>query len=447
MNWFGKNLLLILFLIAFTVGCKKDDPAENNTKVSLAITLTTTIASSIISTSATTGGNITSDGGSSILKRGVCWSMNTLPSYFDSHTSDSTGTGIFSSNLTGLNPNSTYYVRAYAINANDTAYGNQVSFTTTTAAILLSTNLVTNITATTAICGGNITSNGGSAITCRGLCWSTASNPTIADSHVFCGAGISNFQGNITGLTSATTYYVRAFAMNAVDTAYGPSVNFTTNAASAGGCGGQTIVTDVDGNIYNVITIGNQCWTKENLKTGHYKNGTAIPTGLTNTDWASTTSGAYAIYNNDLVNDSIYGKLYNYYTVIDPAGLCPANWHVPSESEWNSMAKYLEPTADTSCNYCSQSATLGGKLKETGTSHWATPNGSATNSSSFSALPSGWRSYNGNYLFIHLDGYFWNTTAFGPGSGYSRQFYYMDGSLQKYDAINTYGLSVRCVKD
>ena len=447
MNSIGKSLFSILFLIAVIIGCKKDDTSDSSTKVSSAIALTTTAASNITTTSATTGGNITSDGGSAITKRGVCWSMNTLPSYFDNHTSDSSGTGVFVSNLSGLSPSSTYYVRAYAINANDTAYGGSVSFTTAVAAIVLSTNAVTSITSTTAIGGGNITFDGGSAITSRGICWSTAANPTITNSHVFSGAGISTFQGNMTGLTASTTYNVRAFAINAVDTAYGLSVSFTTSAATVGGCGGQTVVTDVEGNVYDVITIGNQCWTKENLKTGHYRNGTAIPTGLNNTDWGATTSGAYAIYNNDPANDSIYGKLYNYYTVVDPAGLCPANWHVPSESEWNIMAKYLEPAADTSCNWCTQSATLGGKMKETGTAHWTSPNGSATNSSSFTVLPAGWRSYNGNYLFIHLDGYFWNTTAFGPGSSYSRQFYYMDGSLQKYDAINTYGLSVRCVKD
>jgi len=177
-------------------------------------TLTTEAVSDITETTATSGGNITDDGGSDITARGVCYSTSPNPTIDDNTTNDGTGTGTFTSNLTG---NTTYYVRAYATNSEGTAYGDEVQFTTlavTTTVPTLTTEAVSDITETTATTGGNITDDGGSDITARGVCYSTSPNPTIDDNTTNDGTGTGTFTSNLTGLTPNTTYYVRAYATN-----------------------------------------------------------------------------------------------------------------------------------------------------------------------------------------------------------------------------------------
>jgi len=195
--------------------------------------LTTTDASSITQTSAITGGSITDAGGGTITARGVCWSTSPNPTTTNSKTSDGTGLGTFSSYITGLTLNTTYYVRAYATNASGTAYGNQISFTTNPATLpVLTTAAINSITQTSAASGGTITDNGGAAITARGVCWSTAPNPTTADNYTSNGTGPGAYTSFISGLVLNTTYYVRAYAINVAGTAYGDELSFTTSPAT-----------------------------------------------------------------------------------------------------------------------------------------------------------------------------------------------------------------------
>ncbi len=153
---------------------------------------------------------------------------------------------------------------------------------------------------------------------------------------------------------------------------------------SVTGCGGQTSLT-YDGRTYDLVEIGGQCWFAENLATDQYRNGDLIPTGLDNVTWQNTTSGAYAIYNNNLANDLIYGKLYNWYTTVDARGLCPTGWHVPSDCEW----MYLEGslgmsiTDQQSIGWRGNNSTAG-SMKST--EYWSSPNIGANNSSGFNAL-------------------------------------------------------------
>ena len=199
-------------------------------------TLSTTSANSITNSTAVSGGNISSDGGSNVTQRGVCWSSTQNPSISNNITNSGTGIGSFTSSLTGLTANTTYYVKAFATNGVGTAYGNQVSFTTASPSVslaTLTTTSVTSITTTSSTSGGNISNDGGAAVTSRGVCWGTTANPTIANSFTNNGTGIGTFTSSITGLTPATTYYVRAYATNSVGTAYGNQVSFITTAPSA----------------------------------------------------------------------------------------------------------------------------------------------------------------------------------------------------------------------
>ena len=194
-----------------------------------AVQLTVSAITNITATSAVSGGNITSDGGATITERGICWSTSQYPTVSGSHTSMGNGTGSYTATMTNLSPATTYYVRAYAINSVGTVYSsNQQSFTTTNGLPVVATNNASNITATSAVCGGNVTSDGGFAVTAKGLCWSTAQYPTITNSHSNNGGGTGSFNASLTDLEIGTTYYVRAYATNSTGTAYGEQISFTT---------------------------------------------------------------------------------------------------------------------------------------------------------------------------------------------------------------------------
>jgi hypothetical protein len=219
--------MIFLFLGVITImnSCDKADDKNDPTPP----VLSTVIVSEIGQTTAVSGGNITEDNGSDITVRGVCWSTSTNPTIADSKTTDGAGKGSFVSNLPGLIAGTTYYVKAYATNSAGTAYGNEVSFTASSESLAsLTSAVVTSITGTTAVSGGDITDDNGSDITAKGVCWSLTENPTIADSHTSDGTGIGVFTSNLTGLTGVTTYYVRAYSTNSAGTSYGDQVTFTT---------------------------------------------------------------------------------------------------------------------------------------------------------------------------------------------------------------------------
>jgi len=196
-------------------------------------TITTANVTYISNTFATSGGNISSDGGGTVFGRGVCWNLTGDPTFSDDHTSDGTGTGMFLSSVTGLTPGATYYLRSYATNIAGTTYGNQKTFSTLSGIVVptVTTSLVTNILVTTAICGGNVTQWGGTSVTARGVCWDTIPSPTLDDNFTVDGSDIGTFSSGLTELSEGTTYYVRAYATNTVGIGYGNEVSFTTQFA------------------------------------------------------------------------------------------------------------------------------------------------------------------------------------------------------------------------
>ena len=197
--------------------------------------LTTTSASNILSTSANSGGNISSDNGSVVTARGVVWNTIATPTIdLATKTKDSTGKGLFVSALKPLLPGKLYYARAYATNAIGTAYGNEIQFTTTAIAPSVTTADISSILSTSATSGGNVTSDGGSAVTARGVVWSTSTAPTITlTTKTIDGSGAGTFVSSITSLTAGKTYYVRAYATNSIGTSYGAELSFSAVALPA----------------------------------------------------------------------------------------------------------------------------------------------------------------------------------------------------------------------
>src|ERR1035437_1495692 len=266
-------LVCLLIGIAIIDSCKKEDVIP---------TLTTIAVTNITVNSGTTGGLISKDGGAAVTARGVCWGITSSPAISGSHTSDDNGTGSFTSNLTGLTPNTLYHVRAYATNKVGTAYGNEVTFTTSPIVIpTVTTTVVSSITLTTAVSGGNITSDGNGAITARGVCWATTSTPTITNSLTTDSIGTGSFTSNLSTLLPGTTYYVRAYATNSAGTAYGNELSFTTNTV----VGAPTNVSATSGNAQATVAFTAPASDGGSAITGY--TVTSSPGGFTGTGSAS----------------------------------------------------------------------------------------------------------------------------------------------------------------
>jgi uncharacterized protein (TIGR02145 family) len=358
-------------------------------------TLTTTAISSVTHTTAMSGGNITSNGGAPVTARGVCWSTSSGPVVTGSHTSDGTGNGTFTSNITGLNPNTLYYVRAYATNSAGTSYGNEIPFSTNPVlAPTLTTAPVTGVTISAAVSGGNITDDNGAAVTERGVCWNTTGNPTISGTKTSDGTGTGNYTSSITGLAAGTIYYIRAYATNSAGTGYGSEMRFSTS------------VSDIDANVYKTVVIGTQLWMQSDLKTTKLNDNTTIPNVIDDTTWVHLTTPGYCWYDDDLSYGSTYGILYNWYTV-DTKKICPSGWHVPIDDEFKTMEKYLGMSQAEADGTSWRGTNQGTQMKSPLT--WNPSTG--TNSSGFTALGGGYRyGKNGTYNDFGTVGYWWSST-------------------------------------
>lgn len=199
-------------------------------------------------------------------------------------------------------------------------------------------------------------------------------------------------------------------------------------------------VTDIDGNIYNTITIGTQVWTKENLRVTHYRNGDSIPNVADSLQWYNLTSGGYCNYDNNSNNGDIYGRLYNWYAIQDLRNIAPLGWHVPTYEDW-----------DTLQIFAGYDLVAGGKLKEIGTSHWMSPNTGATDEYDFTALPGGQRAdliYSGTFAEITTQGYWWSSSEIDTVYPWGVNISYNSAGMTNWGAsTRTSGFSVRLISD
>jgi uncharacterized protein (TIGR02145 family) len=195
-------------------------------------------------------------------------------------------------------------------------------------------------------------------------------------------------------------------------------------------------INDIDGNKYKTVTIGTQSWMAENLAVTKFNDGTEIPLVENNDAWKELKAPGMAWYNNESsANKQSYGALYNFYAV-KTGKLCPAGWRTPTETDWTSLTTYLEGTG-----------TVGGKLKETGTAHWKSPNTDATNESGFTGIPGGYRSFEGTFNYLGISGYWWSSSPYNETSILFWNLRNRSGLFYRFRSELNCGFSVRCIKE
>ena len=421
-------------------------------------------ASEISYTSFVCSGDVTDSGTYSVTARGFCWSTDPDPVMTGEHLHVGNGSGTFSALLANMQPETTFYVRAYAVNAAGVTYSTPITVSTLSPTIpTVSTDTVNGYNE----CTGTVLADGNAPVTQRGFCYDTLPSPTLENGVVIAdGSGLGEFTATLTGLPVGKLYFVRAFATNAKGTAYGNQIHF-----HASSCDTKTL-TDYDGNVYNTVAIGTQCWMKENLKTTHYSDGWPI-------EWRneerSYTEAYYYYPNRDILNVAEYGLLYNWKAVMRNSlesdsipsgvqGICPIGWHVPSDAEWYAMTTFLTNYhQDLLCNGSNAKALADSIGWRTSSNNCTPGNDSYTNNSTgFSARPAG---YFGNWTYAGDIGYgfgtraqFWGTSSGGwwecDGKKAARCINY-DGDGMYSPQVNSgchgmdasLGLSVRCLRD
>lgn len=196
----------------------------------------------------------------------------------------------------------------------------------------------------------------------------------------------------------------------------------------------DTII-DSDGNVYDTVTISTQIWMKQNLRTTKYNDGTDIPLITDWTEWDTLTTPGYCWYDNDELNKDIYGALYNWY-VVSTGKLCPESWHVATDEDWTALINYL-----------GGESVAGGKLKESGTEHWLSPNTEATNESGFTAIGAGGRDTGGKFEYLKNLGYWWTSDEATATMSWFRAIDSNYGGVYRDSGSKRVAYSIRCVKD
>lgn len=326
-------------------------------------------------------------------------------------------------------------------------------FTDTTSQVptVVTSQTVSQLTAISARCSGSVVSDGGSPILASGLCYSTTPTPTLQDTYMLAN-NENNFSVELSDLNDNTTYYVRAFAINCKGTAYGDVVTFTT-VANGQPCPGQITLSDYDGNTYQTVMIGKQCWTRENMNAVHYSNGQAIEMGET-----FSNQSAYWYYpNNNSGETAVCGRLYNWLATVGEVsandefiqGICPTGWHIPSDLEWDELLLYVS----TQNSYtCTDDSTAVAKALAF-TSGWLTAEencaighaSNTNNATNFSAKAAGY--YNSLFNGYGQSAIYWSANDISIFSAWTRRMDYNSSTVEKNAVDKYHGLSVRCVRN
>ncbi len=308
------------------------------------------------------------------------------------------------------------------------------SFTTVAGVPQVTTASADSVSYRRAWVGGEVVTGRGSFVTGRGVCWSTAANPTIADSLVWVagsyGSYIGSFDCVLTHLPPDSRIYYRAFVTSSLGIGYGGLDSVMTLDVFG-------TVTDIDGNVYRTVNIFGKWWMAENLVVAHFRNGDSIPYVSADSVWTSLSTDAFCFYANSPAHAAIFGALYNWYAVSDNRNIAPEGWHVATVADWEELRDSL-----------GGSSVAGGKLKKTGGQYWYVPNIGATDEYGFSALGAGYRTFEGYSLSQGYIEYFWTPHPAGNNTSATQwNVTNSSGNLLRNELPMRCGFSVRCVKD
>ena len=425
------------FLFIMLFACKKFEPKR-------IVRIETVSVAKIAYSSCTALGSIIDVGENGITQHGFCWSTSQNPTLADSkkELGPISSPGEYSASLTELSPGTKYYIKAFARSHDEEYYGDQKSFVTLAPGEpTVITTAVHNITQNSAQCGGEVIDDGGAELKMKGACWSTVTEPTIADNCTEDGAGMGLFVSDLTGLEPGTTYYVRAYATNTIGTSYGEEISFDTELPESG------VFNDPrDDREYNWVRMGEQIWMRENLA---YLP--EVSTGIT-----SIANPCYYVYDyggsnvteaKATDNYKTYGVLYNWPAA---AEACPNGWHLPSDDEWKQLEMFLGMSEDDVNNTGFRGPDIGSQMSQY-SFLWddgALENDPAFGSTEFVALPGGYLSYlYFQFRTVGSDGYWWSMTEFDTNNSWRRSINYDNTGVQRDDIYKANGLSVRCVRD
>jgi uncharacterized protein (TIGR02145 family) len=445
-NFKNRVFITVQFtLLLFLIGCEK--PKLEQLKQSPEVQTTLTIAPSL--NEATVEGKIISDGGTSLDKCGICWGANSNPTILtDSFKTINSNIGVVSFKLDKLIDNTQYHVRIFASNKWGISYSSDVVFKTLNGPQLL-TDDVKSITNTSAETGGEITQKGDSPILDCGVCWGLSHNPTIDLLTKTKDTPVSGkFKSVLINLSPCSIYYVRAYATTSIGTSYGPEVTFST----LGGIPSGTI-TDVDGNKYQTIKLGNQIWMAENLRTTHYRSGDPITTTIPDTkDINSEDNPKYQwALNGDESKVDKYGRFYTWDAAVDTRNIAPLGWHLPTESDFDQLEDYLRYSGYS--QYSWKGYQIGKSMSANVEWLYDKYEGnvgclaSKNNQSNFNALPVGYRNDNSEFHAFSFAALFWCSDERNSTDAFSRELCADLSYLYHCYSPKKMGCSIRCVKD
>ncbi len=386
--------------------------------------------------SALVSGVVLADGGEALTETGVYWGTQANAELTGTRLPIENEEGVFSITLEDLSPSTTYYIKAFAVNAAGESLGEEHSFITTgTAAV----NTVQALSRRykSMVLSGEVSDNGGNEVTETGFYFGTSAVPTSSGTRVSVGSDAGSFSATLLDLIPGSTYYFIAFAVNEAGESIGEEMSFILPGGEEG-----TFIDPRDQEVYGTVKIGEQVWMSENLKATLYNDGTEILQVIGDTEWSGNTGPAYCWYDDDPQWED-RGALYNWYTVMT-GKLCPAGWHVPSEIEWQKFEYYLGMDEAVALTDGFRGTNEGGMLKTT--KLWESPNTGATNELYFSAMPTGRRGYLGDFAYLNSAVFFWTTDTDGQFPR-RRLLLNDEGGISRSGAQENSGLSVRCLKD